>query len=473
MTRNILFDPFPKQQEFLDAALSGKYNFVLYGGGVRGGKSYSGLGLLILLCKIYPGSRWAVTRKDMPTIEKTIFPICDKLIPQNFVKYNRRASTKNPHYEFTNDSILLFFPENYVQDKELERFKGLEVNGFLAEEMPELQYATFIKLQERAGSYIIPIKEHRKNPIQPKPLIIGTCNPSPGWLKEVLYTPWKEGLLQNNWTFIPAIVYDNPYVSQEYIDILEGLPLYHKIIYVSGSWNFQLKKENCYWRGFELDKHVSNIPINPYLPIHESIDSNVLPYCAISLWQLDGGHAVQVDEISAEDPDNTAQKSAGLVNKYLTKIGHEEIVILHGDASAKAKNTIDNEKRSFIQLHEGILKEEFIVRNRVSNSNPSVTIRGEFINAVYEGLVPGLSISINESCKDSINDYITVVQDENGGMQKRRITKDGLTYEPFGHFSDTKAYFLCDVWKKEFNEFKNAGSTHEYILKINKSYNVM
>ena len=31
----VLFEPFPKQQEFLDAAFSGKYELIVYGGAIR------------------------------------------------------------------------------------------------------------------------------------------------------------------------------------------------------------------------------------------------------------------------------------------------------------------------------------------------------------------------------------------------------------------------------------------------------
>ena len=68
--RQVLFAPFPKQQEFLDAVFSYKYSFIVFGGAIRGGKTYALLGLFILLCKIYPGSRWAIVRKDLPTIKK-------------------------------------------------------------------------------------------------------------------------------------------------------------------------------------------------------------------------------------------------------------------------------------------------------------------------------------------------------------------------------------------------------------------
>jgi len=329
-------------------------------------------------------------------------------------------------------------------------------------------------MQERSGSYVIPTLEEGQPRRQPKPLIIATCNPSPGWVKKTVYTPHKEGTLKTAWKYIQARIFDNPYIPQEYLDTLKGLPYYHYRVYVEGDWDFRSPSKNAYWRSFDLNKHVQVKHFNPYMPIHVSIDSNVLPYIAITFWQLlTPGHAVQIAELPAEDPNNTAQGAAEVTIKLLNKMDHKDMVILHGDASAKAKNTIDPEKRSFIKLYKNKLGEDFIVKDRVANSNPSVSLRGEFINAIYHGIIPGLEITINEDCKESINDYIVVQQDMNGGMMKKKITKNGLTYEPNGHMSDTEAYFLCDVFKAQFNEFKNAGSTHEYILKIEDNYNEM
>ena len=35
ITKEILFEPFPKQQEFIDAAFSGEFSFILFGGAIR------------------------------------------------------------------------------------------------------------------------------------------------------------------------------------------------------------------------------------------------------------------------------------------------------------------------------------------------------------------------------------------------------------------------------------------------------
>ena len=49
----------------------------------------------------------------------------------------------NP-YEYThhNGSIIMFKGENYDNDKDLDWLKGLEVNGFLFEEINECQHDT-------------------------------------------------------------------------------------------------------------------------------------------------------------------------------------------------------------------------------------------------------------------------------------------------------------------------------------------
>jgi hypothetical protein len=61
-TKQVLFNASPKQTEFLEIVIAGKHRIVAYGGAIRGGKTYSGLFALILLSKMYPGSKWIVVR---------------------------------------------------------------------------------------------------------------------------------------------------------------------------------------------------------------------------------------------------------------------------------------------------------------------------------------------------------------------------------------------------------------------------
>ena len=92
------------------------------------------------------------------------------------------------------------------------------------------------------------------------------------------------------------------------------------------------------------------------------------------------------------------------------------MIYLYGDASSKSRNTIDEEKRSFFDKYKEVLEDKYRVEERIDKSNPSVSMSGDFINAIYAGSVKDIEIGIDESCKVSISDYIKVKKDANGGM---------------------------------------------------------
>jgi len=94
MQKQILFESFPKQDEFLEAIFSNKYNFIMYGGAIRGGKTFAGLGALLLLCKMYPKSKWCVVRESYKKLELNTIPSFKKICPQSFIKhFNQRTQT--------------------------------------------------------------------------------------------------------------------------------------------------------------------------------------------------------------------------------------------------------------------------------------------------------------------------------------------------------------------------------------------
>jgi hypothetical protein len=224
-----IFTPTPKQQEFIDAVLSGSYKYLLYGGAIRGGKSFVSCAIAILLCKIFPGSRWAIVRKDLTRIKRNLIPTFKKIAPKPFCgEINHTEWT----VRCTNGSEIIFFPEGYEDDKDLDRWKGLEVNGFLFEEGNECQQASFEKAKERAGSWVIPELE-----VQPPIVIMVTCNPSQSWVKEVFYNPWAAGTLKAPYFYLPAKITDNPHVTEQYLESLKELPeqLYRQ--FVEGDWS--------------------------------------------------------------------------------------------------------------------------------------------------------------------------------------------------------------------------------------------
>jgi hypothetical protein len=457
--KQVLFEPFPKQEEFINAVLSGKFSFVLFGGAIRGGKTFALLALFIILCKVFPGSRWALVRKDLPTIKRNLYPSWNKIKPDRFIQnHNNETHTVT----FVNGSQIIFYPENYAQDKNLDRWKGLEVNGFGFEEINECQQASLYKAFERAGSYVVPGLK-----VQPKPIVIGTCNPTQGWVKELVYTPWKEGTLKSTWLYIQSRIHDNLPLLKAQPDYLpslrENLNTYEFLVYVEGDWDVQLKMGGEFLAKFELSDHVRPNEWDIEKMMCISLDSNVYPHIAVTCWQIEPNGSVrkikQVNELPAEDPINTGTKAGENVGKWLKSIGYNQRVKIYGDRSTKNRNNIDDNKKSFFALFtEAIAKEGFRIEDCMLNNAPVVSTIADFVNAIFAGEVPGLEIEVGEHCKKSINDYIETKTNENGGILKVRVkhpTIDKLTYEKNGHLTDTLKDFIVSAFNTEYMAFIN------------------
>lgn len=109
-------------------------------------------------------------------------------------------------------------------------------------------------------------------------------------------------------------------------------------------------------------------------------------------------------------------------------------------------------------------KEGFEIEDKVGNKNPSVAMTGEFINAIFDGIVPGIEIGINESCTVSLEDYMSVQKDANGAILKTKIKNKTTmqSYEEHGHLSDTFRYVVTDLCNEEYTAFSNRRKRNLY-----------
>jgi hypothetical protein len=478
--RNVLFDPSPKQMEFLDAVFSNKYRVILFGGAIRGGKTYAGLGALLLLCKVFPNSVWAVVRDSLPTLKRNTIPAFLKICPRIFIKsYNQEQQLVT----FKNGSKILFFPENYDDDKELNRWKGLEVSGFLLEEVNELQEVSFFKAIERSGSYIPPsgIKK-------PKPLIMMTCNPASNWVKRLIYDKYmgypdehgKAQQLPDSWLYIPSKMTDNPYVMSDldYVESLKSLPQYQYKVFVEGDWDTQLKVGGEYFKCFELDKHVVkneftadgvNGLYDPNLPLHISWDDNVNPYLPCGIFQIhktpvmDGEKTIydievkMIDEIAGKTPLNTVEKVCQEIERKFP--GHTAGMYIYGDATAMKEDTKLEKGHNFYTLVLGYLK-KYLPQSKVMSNNPNVVPRGQWINSVFEKNVGRIKIIIGNNCKTCINDFILLKEDENGAKAKikKKDPNTQVSAQIVGHFADLFEYFMVSAFASHFADWQSGGA---------------
>jgi hypothetical protein len=386
-----------------------------------------------------------VVRDTLQTLKRTTIPSFNKICPRAFIKsYNQDTQTVT----FTNGSQIIFLGENYADDKELNRFKGLECNGFLLEEMNELQNVTFLKCIERAGSHIIPD--------MPKPLILGTCNPCSNWVKSGIYEKWKTNTMPDTWLYIPSKITDNPHIPEEYKESLKLLPTYQYEVFVNGNWDIQLKTGGEYWKCFDLDKHVKQHTYNPELPLHLSFDENVNPYLPCGVFQVDGTNAYMIDEIAMRTPNNTIDSLCKEIERRY--YNHQSGMFIYGDATSR-KNDVKQQKgyNLFTLIIENLKRFNPILR--VPQANPSTSMRANFINTILEKNIDGISISFDANCQLMIIDMTTVKEAPDGSMVKEMETnaETKVRYQKNGHFSDLFCYFICECFKNNYVNYTRGG----------------
>lgn len=401
---------------------------------------------------MYPGSRWAIVRKDLPAIKKNLYPSWDKIKPTNFI---RKHDLDQHIVTFKNGSQIIFFPESFDTDKELNRWRGLEVNGFGFEEINECQQQSLFKAFERAGSYII-----KDAKIQPKPIVVATCNPTTGWFKTLVHDPWEEGTLRPTWHYIQSRIYDNIPLLTEQPDYLPGLKAnlnrYEYEVFVEGNWNVHLKTGGEFYKCFELDKHIKPVAYNPNLPLHISWDDNVNPYLPCGVFQIEGNNLRMIDEISGRTPGNTVKAVCmEFIRRYPS---HTSGLFVYGDATANKQDTKLEKGYNFFRLITDYLQ-DYKPTNRVLSSNPSVVMRGNWINTVFEKNIGGLTFTIGENCKEAINDFIGL-KEASDGTKLKEMANDPMTgarFQKIGHYSDLFDYIACSAFANKFIEYQRGG----------------
>lgn len=413
----------PKQLVAFEAVKSEQYNFVMYGGAIRGGKSFWGLITLLILCEVFPKSRWAVVRENLERIRLTTIP--------SFNKIDKRGRLKESPFEYThhNGSIILFKGENIDKDPELDSFKGLEVNGFLFEEINECNRKTLDKAFERAGSWIIPKAKH-----QPKPIIMATCNPSSNWVKDDIYNPWREGRLNPKWCFIQARIDDNPHLSQDFKDSLQdNMTTLGKQKFVDGDWDVT-DNDKPWAYAFKLQKHVSEeAEYNPSLPIYLLFDFNVEP-ATCGLNQFTKDVRWQFDEIHV-----STGSIYDVISEIKYKYGENVIYRVSGDASGWAR-----EKATFnlTNMYEIIQRELHLTDFQIDT--PRVNPSNKWGRTLTNFILEKKNFLIHPRCKYTILDLQNCRVLDDGNIDKKNST--------MSHHLDHVKYFFTSYFADELNQ---------------------
>lgn len=216
-----------KQLEFKNALLSRKYRYLLYGGGMGGGKTYVGVLMILATALQYPQTRYAVLRKNLTTLKKTTFQSFKTITEEIglYVRYNFAEMKAT----LPNGSEVYFVEADSSKDKGFNKLRGFELTAAMMDEANEIAEEAFNIMMLRIG---------RCNKHNEPQYIILTTNPDDNWVKTRFYEPWEAGRLEPPYYFLPALAKDNPSLPKEYMDATEDLPEEEYQRFVRGNWNF-------------------------------------------------------------------------------------------------------------------------------------------------------------------------------------------------------------------------------------------
>ncbi len=277
------------------------------------------------------------------------------------------------------------------------------------------------------------------------------------WIRKILF----DGEYKDQAVKLLCNYTDNYFIDQEdYLGKLRLIAGGNQAILnaiAKGAWGM-IRTGGEFWKQFDENKHVRTVNVDKETTIHVSLDENVNPYVTQTLWQIfpETKDIKQVDELLCESPKNNAPKAAKEFIEWMHKQNYKAVVFVYGDPSANKRSTVDENSASFYDKYISELRNAgFTVINKVRRSAPQVANSAAFINAIYESNYEGWTITIDADCLKSIEDYILVKEDADGKMLKTKVkdNETGITYEPQGHCSDSKRYFITTILENEFKQF--------------------
>ncbi|MDD5433987.1 MAG: terminase family protein [Nitrospira sp.] len=210
-----------------------------------------------------------------------------------------------------------------------------------------------------------------------------------------------------------------------------------------------------FYSSFDRLKHVGNVRYDPSLPIHISFDQNSVPYNSASIWQVkqidDIWELRAIDEIALQNPRNSTEE---VCEEFMFRYpNHKAGLFYYGDASGHNRSTMNKDFKHHYEIVRFKLNRYLInASDRTLISNPSLVLRRDFMNKIFEGRLP-IRIVIDEGCHYTINDFMYVKQAIDGGKDKHIVTdkETGEKYQKYGHLSDCADYLIVELFKTYYN----------------------
>ena len=206
---------------------------IVFGGGAGSAKSFLGCYWVLKNCLKYSGTRWLIGRAVLKTLKDTtlnsFFDVCKHQGIKAGEHYSYNAQSNIITF-FNKSVILLKDLEQYPSDPNFDELGSLEISGAFVDECNQIS--------EKAWNIVRSRIRYKLDEHGLIPKMLGTCNPDKGFIYQTFYKPSKEGNLSEDKAFIQALVTDNPFISQYYIENLQSLDRISKERLLFGNWEY-------------------------------------------------------------------------------------------------------------------------------------------------------------------------------------------------------------------------------------------
>ncbi|MGN7818798.1 PBSX family phage terminase large subunit [Chitinophaga sp. 22536] len=255
-----------------------------------------------------------------------------------------------------------------------------------------------------------------------------------------------------------SVYQDNRWLPDQVKAQIEGYKQtnpYLYSVYAKGLWTRKQTGGNFY-KLFDRARDTGNTAYDPLQALHISFDFNVNPYMTCCIWQIDGKHARQIDEICLETPNN---RTENVCREFIRRYpGHAAGLFIYGDPNGKKEDTRSEKGQNDYVIIMRALS-QYRPALRVANVAPAVVMRGNFINTVFAFRYDGLLFTIGNNCTKTISDYMYLKEAADGTKAKikEKHPQTGISYEKYGHTSDANDYFMCYAFAAEFTRYQKGG----------------
>jgi len=202
------------------AWLDKETDIIVYGGAAGGGKSFLGCAMLILDCLSKPGTHYGMARLTRSGIYDTTLvsfrEVCIKWGIEEGVQW-KLCGDKIKHIKFTNGSIIYLIELNKLpRDPKWNRLGGYLLTRAFVDEVTECN-------EDAVSAYRVRCNRWFNTESGLKAKMMMTCNPDKGWVNDNYYRPFIDGKLPSHKKFFVAGIADNPYLSDDYAQMIDNL----------------------------------------------------------------------------------------------------------------------------------------------------------------------------------------------------------------------------------------------------------